>query len=314
MLQNFVYGDTPSLEAIEGLVSELFGGGGEGGDERADAPQLELALTTVSNRHDLRILVLRTLLTQLELHGYLEAGTPFYASYRFKPLVSSREILDRFEGSRRALLADLFRQAKKGRTWLSVDLDAAARNLGQPRDRLMKALDYLGEKGWLEVEASGVRHRYTVLRRPEDEADLAMTLAEQAADYEQREIERLEQVLELVTHDGCLSAHLCAHFGEQLEGPCGHCSWCDSGEAAILPQVSGRAAVDEELWQRAEEVRRAHADPLGDPRSFARFLTGLTSPRLGRKRLSSHELFGSLAGVPFEEILFRAESGGDASA
>ena len=75
---------------------------------------------------DIRILVVRTLLTYLEADGYLEGGTPFYSDYQFKPLLPSREILTRFDGQRRRFLADLFRQARKARTWFRIELDNAA--------------------------------------------------------------------------------------------------------------------------------------------------------------------------------------------
>ena len=38
----------------------------------------------LSNRHDVRPLVLRTVLTYLELDGVLRQGTPFYAGYRLR--------------------------------------------------------------------------------------------------------------------------------------------------------------------------------------------------------------------------------------
>jgi ATP-dependent DNA helicase RecQ len=36
---------------------------------------------------------------------------------------------------------------------------------------------------------------------------------------------------------------------------------------------------------------------------LARFLCGLSSPRTGRARLRSHELFGRLEEVPFAQVL-----------
>ncbi len=296
VLENFVYGDTPSRDAIAGLLGELFAG------DRS----LDLALTTVGHNHDLRALVLRTLLTQLELLGHLEAGTPYYASYRFKPRAPSAEILARFHGERRRFLADMFRQAKKGRTWLSLDLESAASALGAPRERLVRALDYLGEQELLDVEAAGVRHRYAVLQPPHDLDTLADTLHRRALELEARELARIDQVLELAGLDRCLNAYLCQHFGEEISS-CGHCSWCLRGEPAeLLPRVS--ATLGEDLWARALALRTEFPDPLADPRALTRFLTGLTSPRLGRKKLSSHPLFGCAADAPFAEILERAET------
>ena len=174
VLENFVYGDTPSLDAVEGLVREIFAN-----DAEFDASEYELSST-----HDIRFTVVRTLLTYMELAGHLERGTPFYATYQFKPLKTSAEILGHFDGERKKFLADLFRQARKAKTWFQIDVDEASRTLGQPRDRVVRALDYLAEQGHIELKVAGVRHRFKVLRRPENLAALASSLHEKALQRE----------------------------------------------------------------------------------------------------------------------------------
>src|SRR4029077_20473855 len=111
-----------------------------------------------------RLLVIRTLLTYLELAGYLEAGTPIYAEYELRPLVPFDEILSRFAGERREFLRGVFQQARKAKIWSRLDLDVAAQALGSPRDRLVRALDYRAEHTLLEVRAAGLRHPYRWLR------------------------------------------------------------------------------------------------------------------------------------------------------
>jgi hypothetical protein len=118
--------------------------------------------------YDVRPLVVTTLLTYLELDGYLEGGTPFYANYAFQPLATSAEILANFGGERRQFLAAVFRQARKAKIWFHIDLDAAGRAAGAPRERVVRALDYLAERGLLTVKADGLRHRYRRLRAPQD--------------------------------------------------------------------------------------------------------------------------------------------------
>lgn len=166
VLENFVYGDTPTLGAIQSLLAELF----------AFDDDFDVSYNELSMQHDIRILVVRTLLTYLELDGFLEGGTPFYAGYQFKPILSSKQILEQFEGDRQTFLANLFRQARKARTWLHIDVDRAASELGTTRDRVVRALDYLGEQQMLEVKAQGVRHRYRRLKNPDDPARLAVSL------------------------------------------------------------------------------------------------------------------------------------------
>jgi ATP-dependent DNA helicase RecQ len=56
------------------------------------------------------------------------------------------------------------------------------------------------------------------------------------------------------------------------------------------------------VLRRAATVRREYPDVLGDPIAMARFLCGVSSPALARKRLSGHTLFGALAHVPFDVV------------
>ncbi len=275
VLENFAYGDTPSLEAVEGLVREIFGN-----DAEFDASEYEL-----SSVHDIRFTVVRTLLTYLELAGHLERGTPFYATYQFKPLKSSTEILSNFGGERRAFLADLFRQAKKAKVWFQLDVDQTSQTLGQPRDRVVRALDYLAEQGHIELQVAGVRHRFRLLHRPENLASLAKSLYDKALQREQREIARLGQVAVLVEHDGCQVSALGAHFGDPLPQPCGHCSWClQGGKPSHLPPRPP-ARIDPVLSAQAVALRSQHAAHLRSPRSLARFLCGVSSPHVVRAKL-----------------------------
>ena len=299
VLENFVYGDTPSLEAVEGLVRDIFGN-----DTEFDASEYELSST-----HDIRFTVVRTLLTYLELAGHLERGTPFYATYQFKPLKTSAEILANFDADREKFLANVFRQAKKGKIWFQLDADEASKTLGQPRDRIVRALDYLAEQGHLELKVAGVRHRFRLLDKPNDLATLARSLHEKAMQREHREIARLGQVATLVEHDGCQVSALGGHFGDPLAQPCGHCSWCLQGNrpARLPPRPESR--IDQGVLSKCLALRREYAAELRNPRSLARFLCGVSSPHQIRAKLQKHALFGVLSHVPFPAVLERVETG-----
>ena len=294
-LENFIYGDTPTAEAVASFVKDVFARGDE----------FDISISELSRKHDVRELVARTLLTYLELLGHLEGGTPFYASYKFQPKQSSKEILDQFEGDRRAFLAAVLKHARKAKTWFDLDVDRAAADLHQPRERIIAALDYLGERGMMEVKAAGVRHRFRTLERPDDLDALAKKLHERALRREANELERLNQVVELIEHDGCQVAALSAHFGEPRD-PCGHCSWCLNGKRPARMPDRSRTTIDEEVWHKAEALRRAQPDVLADARSLARLLCGVSSPSLVKAKLTKHELFGALDRVPFGKVMERA--------
>lgn len=299
VLENFVYGDTPSLDSVEGLVREIFGN-----DTEFDASEYEL-----SSRHDIRFTVVRTLLTYMELAGHMERGTPFYAVYQFKPLKTSAEILANFDADRGKFLANLFRQAKKAKIWFQLDVDEASRTLGESRDRIVRALDYLAEQGHMELQVAGVRHRFKLLHRPDNLAALAKSLHEKAMQREEREIGRLGQVAKLVEHDGCQVSALGAHFGDPLAQPCGHCSWCQQGNRPSRLPPRPELRVDSAALSQGMTLRREYANELRNPRSLARFLCGVSSPHLIRAKLQKHRLFGIMSHIPFPAVLERVENG-----
>ena len=76
VLENFIYGDTPSPEAVSRVLEQILMRGAN-----FDLSRYDLA---VSN--DIRPLVINTLLTYLELEGYIVASSPFYNSYRVRLL------------------------------------------------------------------------------------------------------------------------------------------------------------------------------------------------------------------------------------
>ncbi len=296
VLENFAFGDTPALEGIRGLVEEL--------DAAPD--HFELNLHEVARNHDIRLLVVRTLLTYLELKGLVEARTPTFAVYRFRPISPSQEILKRFSGERRTFLAGLFQQAKKAKVWFDIDLVKVSRILGAPRERLVRALDYLAEQELIELRVGGVRQRYRWQQRPAELDQLAEELHARTLEHESREIERLGRVLKLASLDGCQTQSLCSYFGETLTEDCGHCSWCLGGQRPVELRPRPATAIDEDLWNQAIQAREEHAEVLAEPRAFSRFLTGLRSPSITRARLAAHPLFGALEQVPFTLVLDRA--------
>ena len=297
-LENFAYGDTPNRNAIRHLVEEMFSFSG----------QFDLSLYELSRRHDIRQLVVRTLCAKMELYGYLQELTPFYSRYQFQPLVSSAEILSRFEGERRQFLKAVFNQTRKAKIWCHINLDEAAAAIDCSRDRIVRALDYLVEQGLLEVKAEGVRNRFLICQQPDGLDQLTDTLFQNTLELEKREVERIGQVIEFASYDGCQVAHLAAHFGEKLPRLCGHCTWCLNGHQAtrLLPAEPG--AIDEGLWKQLLDVWQDQEEPIGDTRTVTRFACGITSPRLTRTRLTRHPLFGCFAHVRFEEVYRRAKT------
>ena len=295
-LENFTYGDTPEPATVSAMVHELLDHG----------EQFDISVYDFSQKHDVRDLVVKTLLTYLELEGILQSTGPFYSQFKFQPQRPSAEIFAKFDPARAAFLREVFRWARKGRTWFTLDADEVGRQLAQPRERIIAALDYLEQQGDLIVEATGVRVGYRRLRRPSDEQALVESLAERFVQREQHDIARVESVVALAEHDGCLTDFLLGYFGEQ-RGPCGHCGRC----AGVAAEPLGSSHDGSELPEDVSIIRRLKSErhvALSSPRQIARFLCGISSPATTRAKLRNRPEFGQWSHVPFAEVLSLAET------
>jgi ATP-dependent DNA helicase RecQ len=298
VLENFTYGDTPTPEALRDFLKELLQG-------RAAGEVFDMSTYELSTRHDIRALVVSTALTYLELDGFIAATAPFYTTYQWKYRRPIEEIVSRFEGERREFLERLFGLAKVGRIWNSIVLAEAAAALGGERERVVKALTYLEEKGDLELQVAGVRQGYRVVRVPDDLAAVWHELRRRFAARESSDITRTRTVAELLGGEGCLVRRLLLYFGEELGRDCGHCSRCDGEPAVTLAHAAARFAIP------ADELRSLHAEhprALGGARQIARFLCGITSPAITAAKLTRHPRFGAAAEVPFGEAMETVKS------
>ena len=291
-LENFIYGDTPTSAAVAKFVDSVF----------SQEKEFDISLYELSRHCDIRPLVLRTLLTQLELQGYLQGGTPFYANYQFKPLQSSQEILANFDEQRQQFIGNLFRQATKARTWFQIDLEQASTAMNAPRERLIRALDYLAEHNMLEVKVAGVRNRYSIVKRPESTDALAQELSEAGQQREVRELQRLQETVDWISLDKCQTSALAERFDSALASDCGHCSWCENSKPVLLSERATQAP-DGGVIDGVLALQEKHPAVLASPVELARVLCGLSSPAISKAKLQKEMLFGSCESIGYQLVL-----------
>jgi ATP-dependent DNA helicase RecQ len=293
-LENFVYGDTPTEDALYGFVEELLNA----------SEEFSVSEYDLSSRHDLRPLVLKTCLTYLELDGVLRQGTPFYAGYEVRPNEDLETMYSAFGDKAQKFLRELFAVSKKGRILWKIDPESASAELGCDRKHIVRAMEMLEEKNVAQVKAADARKKFQLLRADADTDTLVETLSSRFAQREANEIQRIADILELVEYAGCQTNALVAHFGEIREQPCGHCTFCKTGQPGVLPPPRPLPEI-ETLVSPSDiaEAQAEHFEALGEPRQVARFLCGLTSPALSKARLMRNPLFGKLENHRFAEVL-----------
>ena len=301
VLENFAYGDTPTEAAVHQLIENI----------AQKESEFFVSQYRLGQQCDIKPIVVKTLLTYLELDGYLESTAPRFEEYQFKALVPSEKMINEFEGERKTFVQKLLGCAAKRKIWFVIDIPAAVSKLGEDRMRIIKALDYFGEKGWIELKVSGLVHGYRKRKPIESKAELSEEFVERVMQRESSEVFRIDQVFDFAMARQCQAAQLSEYFGQQIESGCGCCSFCTSGplvEGTEAKATESGIEIDRSTWAAVRALRNEHAKALESPRNIARFLCGLTSPALTRAKLSRHELFGKFQQVPFARIMEQAES------
>jgi len=298
VLENFAFADTPSRHAVGRLLEILSG----------QADTFFVSHHKLSYETDIRLAVVRTLLTYLELDGLLQSTGSRYDTYRIRPLVTSRAILANFDGPRRDFLAGLLGQLTKARDWYTLNTVTAARHLREDRPRIIKAVDFMAAQNWIEVRVADLVHGYRWVRRIDQPKPLADDYFGRFSERQQSDLARLDAVFDLARGDRCLAAQLAAYFGQTLETPCGRCSHCigeppEQIPPAVPPPIGDgvRAAID--------QLVREYPDHFTTARDRARFLCGFTSPRLSRSKLRRHPSFGVCQHIRYDHVLEQISGG-----
>lgn len=300
-LQNFFYGDTPTPQALQTLIHHLLRQGKE----------FEISRYELSHNVDIRPLVLETVLTRLELEGYLEPLGAGYAGCQVQFLHGEARALSGWPVEQQQLLKKLFDTGNRGYKWLTLDMNAAAEALVKPRSVLMNLLSEMEQAGDVILKLTGLRYRFRLTEKAVSGQVnvISRNMQHLFVEREERDAERLSEVLQFAATPSCLVRHLLHYFGENMTNDCGHCSSCleHREEPRELPVSSVPSITASHIHQIQVVIEEGHA-ALRAPRQLARFLCGLTSPATTRARLSKHDAWGLLEGYPFQQVLAQTES------
>lgn len=303
-LENFVYGDTPEPCAISLVLDEIL----KAAELNSGQPQWEVVLNSLSNQSNIRPLSLKTLLVYLELLNIIKPTYSYFAEYKFKYLMPEAEIIEFFKEERRDFIRAIFTSADRAKIWSSVNFEKLNTTYASDRQRVLKAINYLDEKGMIELQTKQMTQVYQILDTRFDREQLQTSLFERFNDKEASEIKRINQLIGLFTSEHCLSRQLAHYFADdQMTQDCGTCSVC-RGEQAVLPPTPYLKPLNEMDFNQltAEAVSK-----LGKATStvlVSRFLCGLTTPIFTKLKLRACRGFATLEKYRFSEVKRWVES------
>ena len=267
-LANFVEAKAPDEEQVRGALNAAF-------TSKETPDVLAFNPYTIGDQFDLDAVAVRTLFARLELRGIVRALTPGYDTYQF-PLGYDAEPTAEALGERDGeVWLQLVAQAKQGRTWQTLQLRDAARAVGVPIASAIAIVRRAEEDAGAELRASGVVHRYQLLKRPDRAVDTP-ALLQSVSDALEGEQRRLSAVRGFVLAQGCRQAHAVAYLGDADTSPCGICDLCTGTPPltpAQLPNPDWHAGFDSRI------IERMAADFGRDDVAIARALCQIMTTR-----------------------------------
>ncbi len=292
VLENFVYGDTPDISGIRHVLTQIK----NSGQNTFEVRPFNLGLDA-----DIRLLPLRTLLVYLEMEKILSPKYAYFEHYPFQYRLKAQEIADQFEGERKKFVQILFDCSKTAVKWTLPDMEAIMVKSGADRQRILAALEYFHEKGWIELQPKSGVEVFEILDSTFDVNTVARKMSALFKEKEAKDVARLHTMIELFESDQCLARSLSAYFGESLEASCGRCSTCLNKKPSRLlfeepPSLEGL---------NFQEVIRplTKAMPLRLPvHLIVRFLCGIRSPRLTQFKATGMEGFGALETHAYKNV------------
>lgn len=234
--------------------------------------------------------VLGNIYAQLELRFHLlRATTPKYTKYTYT-LISSPSS-DRSPASKAIQAA-----TKKAKTLWHVDVELATQQSGLPRSEIVAKLNSWHDDKVIDLQAGGVINIYRIMNKLPSTAvekqDITDKLYRELELREQQELQRMQQVIDLITGESCFSKALAWHFGDYLQDEvqeCGHCTWCET-KKPVEQVTPPRRDWDSKAFFNVLEA----CPDRDDARFLARVAFGISSPRVTQSKLNRSPVFGSM--------------------
>ncbi len=296
MREVFARGDLPSSASLKLLLKAIFDGGAELGVDGV----LKISHLEQSKAFDIRASPLTIIFAMLELHhGLIRAITPEYSKYTFEARPSYYAVLKTDQSPEaKAIWSSAVKKAKLHH----IDVAQAARERGLTRGALVGKLNKLDGQGHLQLKASGVVHRYRILKAlPRSESQLDELVATLYAQLETREndgLRRAREIMGLITGSKCFALALAEHFGMGLPSgktSCGHCTYCMTGKPVVAPSRSPLPTTPQSIKPVLDAIKFRD-----DPRFLARVAFGIKSPRVTELKLDKSDVYRSLASHDFD--------------
>jgi len=293
ILENFIYGDTPEKKSIYYLLKLL---------KDNDGLLWEVKPVSLSREINIRLLPLKTLLVYLDIEGIIKPKYTFFSEYSFKYNTIPVKIIDSFEGERKNFVKTIIDNCNSKKTWTYVDIPKIQDSYKTDRKRIITALEYFSEKGWIELQSKQAIEVYDIQSQNFDIKSVTEKIYDLFENREQQGIKKLHKMIAFFEADSCLSKNLAGYFGEKLEkDTCGHCSWCKTGKVVMEKSTELKALSNFDFNNLTGESIRV-MDKYFSVLNLTKFLCGISMPVFSKLKIKKLSSFGIFEQYPFIDV------------
>jgi len=293
ILENFIYGDTPEKSSIYDLLQLI---------KENEGFIWEIKVAALSYALNIRLLPLKTLLVYLAMEKIIRPKLTYFAEYSFKYHIEPIEIINRFEGERKQFVRTVIDHCHTKKVWTTVDIPAILNSCNTDRQRILAALDYFDDKGWIELQSKQAVEVHDILTQAFDIDTVAEKMYSLFKKKEGLEIQRIQHMVNFFENDACISKQLAGYFGEHLANhKCGHCSFCQSGKAVLQKTTELKPLSTFDYGDIADEFIQAAAEQFSQV-NLTKFLCGIYSPVFSKLKIKQLPHFGMFESYPFLEV------------
>jgi ATP-dependent DNA helicase RecQ len=293
ILENFIYGDTPEKPSIFELLRTI---------KENKGFVWEIKTVKLANELNIRILPLKTLLVYLAMEKVIRPKLTYFEEYSFKYKKDATHIISSFEGERKQFVTAVMNQCHTRKIWTSVDIEGILNSYNADRQRILAALEYFNEKGWIELQSKQAIEVYDILTQAFNIDVMAEKMYALFKKKEDLEIQRIHNMVSFFESDTCISKQLAGYFGEYLEKECcGHCSFCKSGKADLQTTTELKPLSQFEFKTITAEFTQAVGEQFSKV-NLTKFLCGIYTPVFSKLRIKKLPYFGILESYPFLEV------------
>ena len=293
ILENFIYGDTPEKKSIFKLLQTIK-------DNKGFV--WETQTTKLANELNIRVLPLKTLLVYLAMEKIIRPKFTYFGEYSFKYITEPTNIISSFKEERKQFVTAVMKHCHTKKIWTHVDIQAILDSYDTDRQRILAALEYFEEKGWIDLESRQAVDVYDILNQAFNIDDMAEKMHALFKNKESLEIQRIHNMVGFFESDACISKRLAGYFGEHLaKERCGHCSFCQSGKAVLQTTTELAPLSQFEFKTIAAEFTQAVGEQFSEV-NLTKFLCGIYTPVFTKLKIKRLPYFGILESYPFLEV------------